>query len=103
MVEKMDEKTVLRKVGWLEFAKVSLWDDKLDIKMELQAEILWDILMVAKSEIYATESWDESKVEATAALKAFKMVVKMDELPVALTIASKVFELVVWKVQSSAA
>ena len=31
MVEKMDEKTVLRKVGWLEAAKVSLWDANLDI------------------------------------------------------------------------
>jgi hypothetical protein len=31
MVEKMDEKKVLRKVGWLEAAKVSLWDDKSDI------------------------------------------------------------------------
>ncbi len=30
-MEKMDEKTVLRKVGWLEAAKASLWDDKLDI------------------------------------------------------------------------
>jgi len=29
MVEKMDEKTVLGKVGWLEAAKVSLWDDKI--------------------------------------------------------------------------
>ena len=71
--------------------------------MELQTEILGEILMVAKSEIYAAESWDESEVEATAALKAFEMVVWMDELPVALTVASKVFELVVWKVQSSAA
>ena len=75
MVEKMDEKTVLRKVGWLEAAKVSLWDDKLGIWMELQTEILWEILMVAKSEINAAESWDESAVEATAALKAFEMVV----------------------------
>ena len=40
--------------------------------MELQTEILWEILMVAKS---AAESWDESAVEATAALKAFEMVV----------------------------
>ena len=43
--------------------------------MELQTEILWEILMVAKSEIYAAESWDESEVEATAASKAFEMVV----------------------------
>ena len=31
--------------------------------------------MVAKSEIYAAESWDESAVKVTAALKAFEMVV----------------------------